>query len=194
MRLLTHNQLICVRRNCPSTYPLRLRPSAVEIEESEFRSDFIEHVLPTIDYAVLREAAATIGQEKTLPRSLPDDARYQTIEVTKVTDGTKTAKSNAESKSNSDLVAQPIDSESDADMSAVLVNTTKPEASAAATAAVDTTAAETAELTHDELMQRLHTVLLDSIVTTGELECKGCKRIYKIQMGIPNMRLNEDEV
>ena len=46
----------------------------------------------------------------------------------------------------------------------------------------------------EELLSILHTLLLDTHVTEGELICGGCKRHYKIQQGIPNMRLNEDEV
>ena len=45
-----------------------------------------------------------------------------------------------------------------------------------------------------ELLATLHTLLMDTHVTEGELVCGGCKRHYKIQQGIPNMRLNEDEV
>ena len=46
----------------------------------------------------------------------------------------------------------------------------------------------------EELLTILHTLLLDTHVTEGELVCGGCKRHYKIQQGILNMRLNEDEV
>jgi len=46
----------------------------------------------------------------------------------------------------------------------------------------------------EELLTILHTLLLDTHVTEGELVCGGCGRHYKIQQGIPNMRLNEDEV
>ena len=46
----------------------------------------------------------------------------------------------------------------------------------------------------DELLDVLHTLLLDTHVTDGELVCGGCQRHYLIQQGIPNMRLNEDEV
>jgi uncharacterized protein YbaR (Trm112 family) len=48
--------------------------------------------------------------------------------------------------------------------------------------------------TDDELLTVLHTVLMDTHVTEGELVCGGCQRRYAIQQGIPNLRLNEDEV
>ena len=53
---------------------------------------------------------------------------------------------------------------------------------------------KTASVSDTELLAILHTLLLDTHVTEGELVCGGCKRHYKIQQGIPNMRLNEDEV
>ena len=71
-----------------------------------------------------------------------------------------------------------------------------------ATSAAETKAAEaesamesTSERGGDEeLLDILHTLLLDTHVMEGELECGGCRRRYVIQQGIPNMRLNEDEV
>ena len=62
-----------------------------------------------------------------------------------------------------------------------------------------TTAADDSDMSSgvpsdEELLSILHTLLLDTHVTEGELICGGCQRHYKIQQGIPNMRLNEDEV
>ena len=45
-----------------------------------------------------------------------------------------------------------------------------------------------------ELLSTLHTILMDTHVQEGELLCDGCSRKYLIQQGIPNMRLNENEV
>jgi multifunctional methyltransferase subunit TRM112 len=44
------------------------------------------------------------------------------------------------------------------------------------------------------MIQLLHTILLDTHVMEGNLVCEGCSRKYPIQQGIPNLRLNEDEV
>ena len=46
----------------------------------------------------------------------------------------------------------------------------------------------------DDVLSLLHSLLMDTHVTEGELVCGGCQRRYAIQQGIPNMRLNEDEV
>ncbi|XP_059225722.1 multifunctional methyltransferase subunit TRM112-like protein [Stomoxys calcitrans] len=68
-------------------------------------------------------------------------------------------------------------------------------------------AAQTAELADDipaeqptsladneELLQRLHHLLLEIDVLEGQLECPETGRIFPITDGIPNMLLNEDEV
>ncbi|KAB7500721.1 Multifunctional methyltransferase subunit TRM112-like protein [Armadillidium nasatum] len=47
---------------------------------------------------------------------------------------------------------------------------------------------------NDELLKKLHHVLLEIEVITGSLECPETKRRFPISNGIPNMLLNEDEV
>jgi hypothetical protein len=96
MRLLTHNQLVCVRKGCAQHYPLLLAATKVErvsdsaaaagssaaaaaagsdaeeMEEAEEEEEedpeeaaaklaFVLHVLPTLDYTVLRTAAAAVS-------------------------------------------------------------------------------------------------------------------------------------
>ncbi|GAB5362414.1 hypothetical protein AAMO2058_000794900 [Amorphochlora amoebiformis] len=47
---------------------------------------------------------------------------------------------------------------------------------------------------HDELLKMLHHVLLEVHVEEGLLVCPKSEREFPIKQGIPNMRLNEDEV
>ena len=76
MRLLTHNQLVCVRKGCAQHYPLALAATKVEQgadgadsdeeevdeeEEAAAQMDFVLHLLPNLDYAVLRAAATTVS-------------------------------------------------------------------------------------------------------------------------------------
>jgi hypothetical protein len=76
MRLLTHNQLVCVRKGCAAHYPLALAATKVEQsadgrdeeeeevdeeEEAAAQLDFVLHLLPNVDYAVLRAAATTVS-------------------------------------------------------------------------------------------------------------------------------------
>jgi len=157
MRLLTHNQLVCVRKGCNNHYPLILAATKMErqatssanasaadssssgkmqqdedeseeeLEEEEPNLDFVLHVLPNLDYAVLRDTANKLGVGEGLPETLPDVAT--------------------------------LNKEKDA-----------------------------------ALLTKLHQVLVETIVLDGTLTCDNCGRSYPIQQGIPNMRLNEDEV
>jgi hypothetical protein len=95
MRLLTHNQLVCVRKGCASHYPLQLRASAVEKsgdtsvdsdgeeeeqevdteEEVQAKLEFVLHLLPNVDYAVLCAAAASVSQQQQQQQSTHSDAK-----------------------------------------------------------------------------------------------------------------------
>ncbi|XP_023301480.2 multifunctional methyltransferase subunit TRM112-like protein [Lucilia cuprina] len=47
---------------------------------------------------------------------------------------------------------------------------------------------------NEELLQKLHHLLLEVDVLEGQLECPETGRVFPITDGIPNMLLNEDEV
>lgn len=47
---------------------------------------------------------------------------------------------------------------------------------------------------NEELLQKLHHLLLEIDVLEGQLECPETGRVFPITDGIPNMLLNEDEV
>lgn len=125
MRLLTHNQLVCIVKGCAGHYPLQLAAKKVTREESDINPEFISSLMSKIDYAVLLQAAGRLGIME-LPAELP--ANLHNVEA------------------------------------------------------------------HGDLLQTLHSVLLDTHVEEGDLKCGKCGRVYPIQLGIPNMRLTEFEV
>eukprot|EP01006_Ploeotia_vitrea_P059405 TRINITY_DN72228_c0_g1_i1.p1 TRINITY_DN72228_c0_g1~~TRINITY_DN72228_c0_g1_i1.p1 ORF type:complete len:127 (+),score=62.95 TRINITY_DN72228_c0_g1_i1:96-476(+) len=47
---------------------------------------------------------------------------------------------------------------------------------------------------HEPVLRLLQKLVLDIHIQEGALICGKCKRRYVIKKGIPNMRLNEDEV
>lgn len=68
MRLLTHNQLICVVKGCEDNYPLKLTAKKVEQEESEFNPEFILGLLSHLNYQVLYNVACNdVSPETLLP-------------------------------------------------------------------------------------------------------------------------------
>lgn len=81
MRLLTHNQLVCVRKGCANHYPLQLQATTVESTYSqggvdddaddemdddadEVNLDFVLHLLPNLDYKVLYDAATKVRRDR----------------------------------------------------------------------------------------------------------------------------------
>ncbi|XP_037933754.1 multifunctional methyltransferase subunit TRM112-like protein [Teleopsis dalmanni] len=47
---------------------------------------------------------------------------------------------------------------------------------------------------NEELLKKLHHLLLEIDVIEGELQCPETGRVFPITEGVPNMLLNEDEV
>ena len=46
---------------------------------------------------------------------------------------------------------------------------------------------------NEALLQRIHHLMFNIIITTGTLICQNCNRAYPIDKGIPNMLLEENE-
>ncbi|EGB06226.1 hypothetical protein JL720_2787 [Aureococcus anophagefferens] len=73
MRLLTLNTLKCTRKDVTDGR-LRLVATKVEVRQnSEFDAEFLEHVLPTLEWPSLVASASTVGV--TLPPALDDALR-----------------------------------------------------------------------------------------------------------------------
>ena len=128
MRLLTYQQLCCIRNTCEHEYPLQLHintnnTNAVESIESDCSRKFITNLVNNnnLDYQLVRNVAINQLGIDTLPDIIPD----------------------------------PLT---------------------------------------DEFISELHTIMLDIHIMDGYLQCSKCERKYPIQSGIPNMRLNEDEI
>mmetsp|Transcript_52637 Transcript_52637/g.47251 ORF Transcript_52637/g.47251 Transcript_52637/m.47251 type:complete len:183 (+) Transcript_52637:50-598(+) len=70
MKLLSHNHLLCLNKDCKCNDPLIIEPKKVIQIESEAKLSFMTHILSMIDYNVLLIAASQIGI-KDLPKQLP---------------------------------------------------------------------------------------------------------------------------
>jgi len=121
VRLITHNLLACHAKGCTTNnFPLLLQDVQVEFCEQEFNPDFVQNILPRLEWGALVDAAALLG-DTSLPREQP-------------------------------------------------------------------------EMTDDELLHKLHHVLLEIHVIEGVMLCQNCKHAYPISHGIPNMLLAEHEI
>ncbi|RHZ61864.1 hypothetical protein Glove_345g47 [Diversispora epigaea] len=73
MRLVTHNMLQCHVRGCNvNNYPLQLSEVEIEIQETEFNSQFLRSMIRKLEWSALINSAREIGIT-TLPEVLPDD-------------------------------------------------------------------------------------------------------------------------
>jgi len=61
MRLLTHNSLRSYGKDIALGYPLQLNIEDMEVDESEVNEEFIKRVLPTLNWAGVKVAAAAVG-------------------------------------------------------------------------------------------------------------------------------------
>lgn len=81
MRLLTHNQLVCIVKGCGSSRALRVEATKVEQEETEPNLEFVANVMGKVDYAALHEVAVQVGIEGLpAPGAVPDFTRLSVDE------------------------------------------------------------------------------------------------------------------
>ncbi|CAD5116050.1 DgyrCDS4984 [Dimorphilus gyrociliatus] len=77
MKLLTHNMLTSnIIKGVTKGYPLKIECQQIEIVETEFNKEFLEKMIPKIDYGVLCRAADQIGHLGDLPKVLPETSDY----------------------------------------------------------------------------------------------------------------------
>ncbi|KAF8372582.1 hypothetical protein PRIPAC_79011 [Pristionchus pacificus] len=68
MKLLTHNFLSSrFLKNVTTGYPLKLTIEEKNVVEAEIDVNFLKNVMVKIDYAVLYEAAKSVGEDENLP-------------------------------------------------------------------------------------------------------------------------------
>ena len=72
MRLLAHNMLACNVKGVVNGYPLKIRATKVEINESEFNGQFIVHMLGKLDWGAFVNAYGEVkGENDDLPEEIP---------------------------------------------------------------------------------------------------------------------------
>ena len=73
MRLLTHNLLMCNRKQCSGGFPLRIVSRETKLSESDFNPVHIRSMLSRIEYSALVEAASSLGMASLPPTYSPSD-------------------------------------------------------------------------------------------------------------------------
>ena len=73
MRLLTHNLLMCNRKQCSGGFPLSIVATETKLTESEFNPAQIRSLLSRIEYEALVQAASSVGMAMLPPSYSPSD-------------------------------------------------------------------------------------------------------------------------
>ncbi|KAA0185359.1 hypothetical protein HAZT_HAZT006005 [Hyalella azteca] len=123
MKLITHNMLSSKTiKGVVYGYPLIIRASQVLTKDVDFNPEFIQRMIPKLDWSALKFAAKCVGHEEDLPDEPP------------------------------------------------------------------------ANMADEDVLKRIHHVVMEVDVVDGFLECPETKRQFPITNGIPNMLLNENDV
>ncbi|EWM29320.1 TRM112-like protein [Nannochloropsis gaditana] len=71
MRLITHNMLKSNVKGVINGFPLRIEAEKVEVKETEFNSEFVQNLLPKVDWPALRGASKELGMDE-LPEEMDE--------------------------------------------------------------------------------------------------------------------------
>ena len=71
MRLLTHNLLQCNKKGVKNGFPLKIRAEMIKVDETEFKKEFIVHMIQKLDWSALCGAVAEMRQAPSAP-TIPD--------------------------------------------------------------------------------------------------------------------------
>lgn len=72
MRILTHNMVTCLIKNCPQKFPLSINAKKVEVVESEINIEFLKNLLPKLDWNALVSASKDLKIEN-FPENAPSE-------------------------------------------------------------------------------------------------------------------------
>ncbi|KAE8144246.1 hypothetical protein BDV25DRAFT_167283, partial [Aspergillus avenaceus] len=64
MKLITANFLTCAVKGCkssPASFPLHFKDAELELQELDFQPEFIQNVIPRIDWEGLQMMASELG-------------------------------------------------------------------------------------------------------------------------------------
>ena len=73
MRLLTHNLVMCNRKQCSGGFPLKVVARETKLGESEFNADHIRSMLTRIEYEALVATAVSVGMANLPPSYTSSD-------------------------------------------------------------------------------------------------------------------------
>ena len=164
MKLLTVNFLTCAAKSCrssPLSFPLHFKDAVVHRTEIAFNPLLLTNILPRLNWEALRTTTTELGLDTALPAENPSEREgWEGGKVVEVEGG------GAMEVDNSDAATSGV-----GDGDAV-----------APAGAID-------EETKEQVLKKLHGLLLETGVSEGKLVCGNCGFEYPIKDGVGNFLL-----
>jgi multifunctional methyltransferase subunit TRM112 len=167
MKLLTVNFLTCAVKSCrssPLSFPLHFKDAVVHRTEMAYNPLLLTNILPRLNWEALRTTTTELGLGAALPAENPSEQQgWEGGKVVEVEQG----------------VAMEVDS------SGAAAAATSGAGDGDAVAPVGAIEEETKE----QVLKRLHGLLLETGVLEGKLVCGNCGFEYPIKDGVGNFLL-----
>jgi multifunctional methyltransferase subunit TRM112 len=167
MKLLTVNFLTCAAKSCrssPLSFPLHFKDAVVHRTEIAFNPLLLTNILPRLNWEALRTTATELGLGAALPAENPSEQQgWEGSKVVEVEQG------GAMEVDSSDTAAAATSGAGDGD-------------TVAPVGAID-------EETKEQVLKKLHGLLLETGVLEGKLVCGNCGFEYPIKDGVGNFLL-----
>ena len=169
MKLLTTNFLTCAVKSCrssPLSFPLHFKDAIVHRTEMVYNPLLLTNILPRLNWEALRTTATELGLDAALPAENPSE--QQGWEGGKVVEAEQGGAMEVDS---SGTAAAPGAGDQDGGRDAV-----------APVGVMDEEAKE-------QVLKKLHGLLLETGVLEGKLVCGNCGFEYPIKDGVGNFLL-----
>jgi len=185
MKLLTANFLTCAVKSCkasPASFPLHFKDAVLERTEMAFNPLFITNILPRLSWDALRTTATELGLAAALPAENPSEqAGWGGKEGGTNIDGEEEARADGEEEDEEEEKEQEGRME--------VEGTAVAGEGEAAAAAAKVSSGVTGDAAKEEVLKKLHGLLLETAVSEGKLVCGNCGFEYPIKDGVGNFLL-----
>lgn len=164
MKLLTVNFLTCAVKACktsPLSFPLHFKDAVLARTELDYNPAFLENVLPRINWEALTTTATELGLTALLP-AWDEDVEMMFLGVETV----KRAGEEEEGEEEQGSTAMD-EGEKEKENGEEMAKKKK----------------------KDDILKKLHTFLLETVVMEGKLCCANCGFEYPIKEGVGNFLL-----
>ncbi|KAL2439056.1 hypothetical protein ABEF95_015737 [Exophiala dermatitidis] len=162
MKLLTTNFLTCAVKTCktsPLSFPLHFRDATLERTEIDFNPLFMRNILPRVNWDALVSTATELGLQALVPEKNPVDLIEERQQNT--TNGNE-----GDDDDDEEMNGNGTEKETETEMEK-----------------------ETGSQVNEEVLKKLHNLLLETGVVEGKLVCGNCGFEYPIKEGVGNFLL-----